>query len=460
MAPDTLFENASLNKHLLFVNDATGEEFSLADLPLLQTDISGRQLSFLYLDNSIASITVFWSLMKSSHCIALLAPGLTEHFKKELELLYNPYFVYDNTRNTIDGYKSNVSNGHVYFTAAKPSAVAINPAIKILISTSGTTGSPKFVKLSEANLLANAQSICSYLPICGTDAVPLNLPIYYSYGLSVLTSNAISGGKIICSNDDVLKKDFWEKLEKYKYTSLAGVPFLYEMLDRIGFTKKQYPSLRYFTQAGGKLQDTLVKKYAEYAAANDVKFFVMYGQTEATARMSFLPPEKLLDKIGSVGRPVQNGVFTIDQETNELCYAGPNVFGGYVQSPEDLTTYTPESVLHTGDIARVDEEGYYYITGRLKRFVKLFGNRINLDEVETIVSKQLNITAQCAGLNDKQLLVFINNNQVDLPTVTQFISAELKLHISAIKVLYAAEIPLTANGKVNYTQLVKAYAAN
>ena len=301
--------------------------------------------------------------------------------------------------------------------------------------------------------------MCEYLPINASYVTPLNLPVFYSYGLSVLTSNSLRGGKIVCTNDDVLKKGFWESFQKYGYTSFAGVPFVYEMLDRIGFTKKEYPSLKYFTQAGGKLQDPLVKKYGEYAIQHQIKFYVMYGQTEATARMSYLLPNDTLNKIGSIGKPIPNGTFIIDEETNELCYKGSNIFGGYVQIANDLSSYNQEEILRTGDIAKVDDDGFYFITGRLKRFTKLFGNRINLDEVESLVAKQFNGHIKCIGFNDSQLIIFTNEKEIELDIIAKFISSELKLHISVIKHKFVDEIPLTANGKINYTELLNIYAA-
>ena len=455
----TLFEQALLNRNLLFIDDQSGNIFSLKELSSLNfSENNKKELVFAYLDNSIESISVFWSFMRGNYCIALLSPGITEHFKKELEQLYKPSIIYDKTRNEILKYDVKSCKDVNYFYLKEDFVIDIHPQIKVLISTSGTTGSPKFVKLSEGNLLSNANSICEYLPINSRDVTPLNLPVFYSYGLSVLTSNSLRGGKIVCTNDDVLKKDFWTSFQKYGYTSFAGVPFVYEMLDRIGFTKKEYPSLKYFTQAGGKLQDPLVKKYGEYAAQHQIKFYVMYGQTEATARMSYLSPNDTLNKIGSIGKPIPHGSFIIDEETNELSYKGANIYGGYVQTAIDLISYNQEDILRTGDIASVDEEGFYFINGRLKRFTKLFGNRINLDEVESLVAKQFNANVKCVGFNDTQLVIFTNVKEMELDKIAKFVSSELKLHISVIKHKFVGEIPLTANGKINYTELLNNYA--
>lgn len=452
-----LYDNALLNSSLEFIDAENGKMFLLSELSNLNFNHDSNALVFAYLDNSIESICVFWSLMRSNHCIALLSPSISNHFKEELEFLYKPIFIFDKTREELTEYNKIVEKEIFYFKAKTIFEKKIDGQIKILLSTSGSTGSPKFVKLSEENLISNAQSICNYLPIQESDVTPLNLPIYYSYGLSILTSNSLKGGRIICSNDDLMKKEFWENFHKYGYTSFGGVPFVYEMLDRIGFTKKDYSSLRYFTQAGGKLQDILVKKYAEYAQKNDQKFYVMYGQTEATARMSYLPPEEILNKIGSIGKPIYNGSFEIDPNSSELYYKGPNIYGGYVESPNDLTFFFQPSKLMTGDVARVDSDGFYFITGRIKRFAKIFGNRINLDEIESILYKNFKQDFKCVCYNDKELLIFTDVIDNDLLVAKDYISKELKLHVSVIKTKFIENIPLTVNGKVDYKELINIY---
>lgn len=413
----------------------------------------------MYLDNSLNAVSVLYSGFRSQHCIALLAPGLNSAFKTNLENHYQPAYIFDTGRVAIEGYELMENEVHPYFKKVVSPDYQIHSDLKLLISTSGTTGSPKFVKLSEANLLANADSICAYLPIDSADVAPLNLPLYYSYGLSVLISNSICGGKIACINDDILSKPFWEKFEQFGFTSIAGVPFVYEMLDRIGFTKKTYPSLKYITQAGGKLHDKFVVKYGTYAKENNIDFFVMYGQTEATARLSYLAPQYTLTKTGSIGKPIKNGHFYIDEEGSELCYTGPNVSGGYATQLSDLAFFAPMPVLHTGDMARVDEDGFYYITGRLKRFVKLFGNRINLDEIEAFLSSSA-LDAKCAGYEDKHLYVFLTDTGTDTKQLTDLINRAFKIHPTAIKAIFVEEMPLTSNGKVDYNKLISQHASS
>jgi acyl-CoA synthetase (AMP-forming)/AMP-acid ligase II len=231
------------------------------------------------------------------------------------------------------------------------------------------------------------------------------------------------------------------------------------MLDRIGFIKMNLPSLRYFTQAGGKLRDDLVKKFAEFARDQDKLFYVMYGQTEATARMSYLHPNDLLSHIGSIGKPIPGGRFELNQENSELQYSGPNIFGGYAECIEDLSIFESPSLLSTGDLAKVDENGFYYITGRSKRFVKIFGNRINLDELESALSKQFGAFYPCVGWQDKTVWVYSTISNEDQAQIVQWLSAEYKLHPISFKIKTIDAIPLTVNGKPDYKLLLSDYAA-
>ncbi len=449
-----LYNYVEKNIFLRFVDETNPSlEYKLNELDLCSIDESSKKIVFLYLDNSLRSVSDFFSVLRSSHVLVLLSLDLAPNFKTELEQLYKPSIIFDSKRTTIDGYRP----GKHFFENKNETSFDIHPEIKLLLSTSGTTGSPKFVKLSDSNLLNNAQSIASYLPITSTDVTPLNLPLFYSYGLSVLTSNALKGGKIVCGNSDVLSRSFWNNMAMHGYTSIAGVPFVYEMLDRIGFTKKKYPSLRYLTQAGGKLQNNLVQKYADFAEKEKLLFYLMYGQTEATARISYLPPEKLRKKIGCIGIPIPNGRMFINKENSELCYEGPNVFGGYVSSPGDLKTFSPPKHLNTGDLAKQDEDGFFYITGRLKRFVKLFGNRVNLDEVESIVAKNFDIHVKTIGIEDKQLLVVSDKFIGKENEIKDFLVKELKFHPSIVRLREINEIPLTSNGKVDYKAINEVY---
>jgi acyl-CoA synthetase (AMP-forming)/AMP-acid ligase II len=456
-----LLEKIKQNQHLLYIDPQTKNEYTISDL--LLDDIknpSNKELAFLYLDNSINSISALWSFYSKNYSIALLSQKLDNQFKKSLESIYKPSVIVDSSRDTINSYTKNSLSLFTFFSTIEKNKVTIANEIKVLLSTSGTTGSPKFVKLSDKNLYENALSILNYLPVKSSDVAPLNLSVFYSYGLSILTTNSISGGKIICTNTDILNKIFWDEFREYKFTSLAGVPFVYEMLERISFRNNKYPSLRYLTQAGGKLSSELIEKFGEFAKENEVDFFVMYGQTEASARMSFLAPKYIRVKSGSIGKPILNGNFSIDKETRELVYQGPNVFGGYCEGLADLESYDTNDILKTGDLAEVDNDGFYYIKGRIKRFVKITGTRINLDELETLLKKQFSdITLFCNGFQDKYILVGIYNLDFNKNVVIEYISKLLNVHGSLVKVFNIDKIPTTANGKINYDALTDYFDA-
>ncbi len=452
------------NEHLLFADAKSLKKYPLAqlvhDLPDTRSE-TGKLLAFLYLDDSMASLSKYFSFLRSPHLIALLNDNLGIELKEGLESLYQPAMIIDNQREKITGYeKTEVAcspGPYPLFFNARPSA-QIHPNCKLLLSTSGSTGSPKFVKLSEENLLQNALSITAYLPINATDVTPLNLPIYYSYGLSVLHSNALSGGTIVCGTSDVIQREFWTECDSLKFTSIAGVPFIYEMLDRIGFRKKKYPSLRYMTQAGGNLNMKTKEHFAAYCRENTISFFVMYGQTEATARISYVPPEMLQHKPGSIGIPIKNGILEIDPDNGEVLYSGPNVFGGYAEKPEDLAYWDDSGLLRTGDLGEMDNDGYFSITGRMKRFVKLYGNRINLDELERHLKNTAgNTTVATNGIEDKLLLISYSGEDLNEGGLKKQIFELFKIHPTSVRFQKLEEIPLTSNGKVNYTKLLQTY---
>jgi acyl-CoA synthetase (AMP-forming)/AMP-acid ligase II len=441
------------NKNLCYKDADTSKSFIMKDLDVsFFSKKEDKKLVFLYLDNSCDSVATLWTCFDSPHAIALLNPKLNESFKNELENTYQPHYVFDPTRIEIMRFvnKSFIFNLQLFEREVSTKNI-IHPFLKVLLTTSGTTGSPKFVKLSEQNIIANAQSIAAYLPIEPNDVVPLNLSIFYSYGLSVLTSNSLKSETVICTNKDIMNKDFWTDLEQLGYTTMAGVPYVYEMLNRIGFLKKNYPSLRYMTQAGGKLSPKLVEEFGSHLHAQSKQFYVMYGQTEATARMSYLPPKALNNKKNSIGIAIPNGSFSIDTETSELIYKGPNVFGGYANNQEDLAIFEPIESLRTGDMAEKDEDGFYYITGRLKRFAKIFGTRTNLDEVETHLKNEFTDTMfYVIGKNDEKLIVFAHQSEIEDNQIKHFLKEKMLIHPSVIQIQRLSTVPLTSNGKVDY----------
>ena len=288
-----------------------------------------------------------------------------------------------------DGYRRGAIGRTGLLEHEDPQEVEIHPDLALLLSTSGSTGSPKLVRLTLKNLAANADSIAQYLQLTSQERPITSLPMSYSYGLSVINSHLHAGATIVFTDDGVLRREFWDAVDRYGCTSFAGVPYTYQMLLQTGLLNKKGSSLKMLTQAGGRLDERYIQQMHELALVRGWKFFVMYGQTEATARISYVPFEQLGSKIGSVGIAIPDGSLTVDEHTGELVYCGPNVMLGYAECREDLAKGDElHGVLRTGDLARQDADGYFYITGRLKRFLKMFGKRFNLDDVEKILSRR------------------------------------------------------------------------
>lgn len=263
---------------------------------------------------------------------------------------------------------------------------AAHPDLALLLSTSGSTGSPKLVRLSRDNVLSNAASIADYLDLRPTDRGVTTLPLHYCYGLSVLHSHLVAGAAIVLTDLSVADACFWDLVADTGVTGLAGVPYTYELLEASGFSDRDLPALRYLTQAGGRMDPARVRSVAELGQRHGFDLFVMYGQTEATARMAYLPPSLAATRPEAVGVAVPGGSLRIDDPdgdgVGELVYTGPNVMMGYAVSRDDLARGAELTELHTGDLARIAPDGLVEVVGRSDRMTKVFGLRLDLDRLE------------------------------------------------------------------------------
>lgn len=452
-----LYDLIQKNKKLNFI-DAKTKVVKTFDEIHESLDIEDlRAIVFIYNDNQLASIEAFLNFYHKKYTVALLNADLHPQFKQKLEDEYMPAYIFDPSRTEVEGYAlKQASTAISVFKRTQISPYPIHGDIKLLMSTSGTTGSPKFVKISDQNLVQNALSIMEYMPITEHDVVPLNVPINFVYGFSIFTTNCIKANTIVCTDRDALQKEFWSDLADYGYSTLSGVPYFYELLHRFGFFKKATPSIRYFTHTGGMLNKELANVISAYSQTYNKQFFAQYGQTEASGRMAFLPPNDFQTKGTSIGFPVKNGRFEIDETTGELIYYGPNVSGGYANNIFDLQDYNHTDKLYTGDLAEKDELGYYHIKGRIKRIIKLFGVRLNLDEVEVLLKNELGgQTFICISVQDKYLGIIHQDESLSRQTITQLTKEKLGLHASSIKNFYLNHVPLTVNGKVDYPAINK-----
>lgn len=342
----------------------------------------------------------------------------------------------------------------------------LNDELALLITTSGSTGSPKLVRQSATNLLDNATSIAEYLKLDETERPITTLPMNYVYGLSIINSHFLAGATLLLTEKTLMQKEFWAFFKEAEATSFGGVPYTYEMLDKLRFYRMDLPSLRTMTQAGGKITPELHEKFAAYAAEKGKNFVVMYGAAEATSRMGYLPPEKAVEKKGSMGIPIPGGKFflldaegkeiTIPHTTGELVYEGKNVTLGYAECGDDLIKGDERhGRLETGDMAQFDEDGYYYIVGRKKRFLKIYGNRVNLDEIDRLIKGEFEIEVASAGVDD-HLYIFVTDASM-AEAVREFVISKTKLNPAAFKTIVIDEIPKNDSGKTLYKELTKYY---
>lgn len=335
----------------------------------------------------------------------------------------------------------------------------LHPDLALLLSTSGSTGSGKLVRLSHRNLESNADSIAGYLGITATDRAVTTLPMHYCYGLSVIHSYLARGASLLLTDGSVSDPGFWDTARDLHVTSFAGVPHTFELLDRIGFDRVPLPDLRYATQAGGRMPPERVRQFAELGRRDGWDLFVMYGQTEATARMAYLPPHLVLEHTGAVGLPIPGGSFRIDPiedwpddgtGAGELCYSGPNVMLGYAEGPADLALGRVVDELRTGDIARIDDAGLVQIVGRRSRFLKLFGLRIDLQQTEDLLAHR-GWTTVCTGDDDALQVAVVGHADPD--AVRRVVSERLGLPGHVVQVIDVPEVPRLETGKVDYVGL-------
>lgn len=438
----------------------------------IAADMEPRKITFCLCENTLGSFVGYVAFM--AHNI----PTVLLDGSKDMEIIlsliehYKPQYLWMPT-NRMDELKACLSTGsrtaevcmyedYVLVELGKQS-YEIHPDVLLCLTTSGTTGSPKLVKLTEENLRSNAESIAEYLKITEKERAITSLPMYYSFGMSVINSHLIKGATLLLTDKAVIQREFLNFLKEGKATSIAGVPYTYEMLRRLRFLKMDLPELKTMIQAGGKLNANIVKEYVEAAQASGKEFIVMYGQTEAAPRMSYLPFDKALEKYASIGIPIPGGKLSVrdvnDQEITtpdtdgELVYEGPNVCMGYAECIEDLAKGDENhGILHTGDVARFDSDCYFYITGRMKRFVKVWGNRCNLDATEQLV-KGITTSCACVGVDDK-ITIFVTESGLD-DKIKNYLVDKTGLNIRAFDVKIVDAIPTLPSGKLDYQTMQK-----
>lgn len=346
-----------------------------------------------------------------------------------------------------------------------------------IMSTSGSTGEVKGVMVTHRNILTNTEDILSYVGLCESDRGMVVLPFHYCYGTSLLHTHVMAGASLVLNNRFMFPEKVLDELEQTECTGLAGVPATYQILLRkTRFAKRKFPALRWLQQAGGKLPTPLISEIRQ--AFPDVKFFVMYGQTEATARLSYLPPEQLGDKLGSIGRGLPHTQLEVlrsdgqpvvpgSEETGEIVASGDNITQGYWNDPEETSLHFRDGKLYTGDMARVDADGFIFVVERARDFIKAMGYRVAPQEVEEVLATMPEVVESAAvGVPDdvwgeaiKAFVVTVQPDQLTADDVRSYCLNRLPNYKVPQHVEFVSSLPKLGNGKLDRTSLKTAARA-
>lgn len=425
------------------------------------SEIFGRQLPqrsliFILSENKIGALLGYTAAL-SNHVVPLILSASTENeLYEQLYELYQPEYLW------MPQNKAEKKGLEPIFTAwgfclvkTDYKAAKLYDELSLLLPTSGSTGSPKLVRHSYRNIEANADNVMKLFQLDGSEKAMAILPIHYTMGLSVISSHLLAGATLLLSGRSLLDKGFWERLKEA--TSFTGVPYSYEILTKMRFTRMDLPNLKVITQGGGKLTEKQWNTLAQYAHDKGKQFIATYGQSECTARMAYLPANLALKKVCSIGIAEPGGQLSLIEDDGtesfegeargELVYRGENVTLGYATCREDLAKSDENhGIMHTGDLAYRDIDGCYYIVGRLKRFLKIYGLRIGLDEIEQLIKTEYSTDCYCKG-NDEKLIVLLTNSQLR-ETVPLFIEAKTHLFHKNIEIQIVKEILRNEAGKV------------
>ena len=425
--------------------------------------IKNKSIVFLLSSTTYSFNVIYFNFLIEGIVPFVLNENLDIEKIQKLSRIYKPNFILSVKKNDIQNFRqtSNFNEYYIYKNRDQFNH-KFTKDLALLVSTSGSTGDVKFVKLSLENIYTNTKSICNYLNIKKNHVSISNLPFSYSFGLSILHTHLYSGAKIIICKHSIIEKKFWDIFKLYRVNSFNGVPYSYEILNKIKFFDKEYKHLKYFTVAGGSININLLKFIINYLKKNKKKFYNMYGQAEASTRISFLPTNKLEKKIGSIGVAIPSGkIYLIDKSnkiikkpftTGELIYKGKNVMIGYSSSLKDLNVKRQNKyILKTGDIGFFDEEKYFFITSRKKRIIKIYGHRVSLDEIQKML--ELNGIKNVCIAKEERLKIFLLK-EFNQDKINKLISIYTKINVKSITILKVIKsFPTTTNGKIDFPRL-------
>ena len=413
-----------------------------------------RSLIFILSENCIGSLLGYTAALCNRIVPLVISAATEEGLYNHLYELYQPEYLWM-PQSKVEGRKILFSSWDYCLVKTGNKTASMYEELSLLLPTSGSTGSPKLVRHSYRNIEANADNVRRLFKLDGTEKAMAILPMHYTMGLSVIASHLLAGATLLLSGRSLLDKGFWATLKEA--TSFTGVPYSYEILTKMRFTRMDLPNLKVITQGGGKLTEAMWNTLAQYTADKGKQFIATYGQSECTARMAYLPPELALQKVCSIGIAEPGGQLSIVDDSGnetfegeaqgEMVYRGENVTLGYATCREDLLNGDENhGVMHTGDLARRDSDGCYFIIGRLKRFLKIYGLRIGLDEVEQMIKAEFKTDCYCKG-DDEKLVVLVTDARLQ-EVLPAFIEEKTHLFHQRIEVRVVKEILRNEAGKV------------
>jgi|TARA_B110000027_G_scaffold121833_1_gene136358 acyl-CoA synthetase (AMP-forming)/AMP-acid ligase II len=446
---DTNYLNKFKNKIALI--DTNNVKYSYNDLinesKKLEKKFVKNSLILLVTSNSIESIIGYFSFLnKNKNCkIIILDESFGNDYFNKIMSIYKPNYVFYPSKFFIkkkESTKCHIYKNYIIRKTKNSTHTKINHENFVLLSSSGTTGNPKFIRLSRGNIVTNTQSIIKSLNITSNHKTITTMPMGYSYGLSIINTHILSGATIVINKNTVLEKIFWLKVSKYKISSFGGVPQLYQFIKKINFHKFNLPKLKYITVAGGHLDLGIKKYFVNLSLKKKFKFFAMYGQTEASPRISCFNTALNRSKLDSIGKPINGVKLMIFDEKNkiitkpfrkgEISVMGSNVCLGYASKLKDLHKGDiNKSLIKTGDIGFFDNEKYFYITGRKKKISKILGIRVDLNDIENYLKKK-NITSYCHPSNKKLKIKIMKN--YDESKILNLINKKYKINKNFIEI--------------------------
>ena len=446
--------------------DSNGDELTYADISLLSqqisTNIPKRALCFLLVENNIGGIAWTMGMLESSKLVPLILNVKTEgSLYQQLLDTYKPSYICAPNNVTQQGEFIDSQFGYQLRKVSDNHCV-LHPELSHLLPTSGSTGSPKLVRHKYENIEAAGLNISNFFELKETDRPLMVLPLYYTMGLSMVFSHLRVGATILITGLSMTDINFWKFFKEQQATSFTGVPYSFQILNLMRFFRMDLPHLELLTQGGGKMPTDLNIKFAEYCRDKGKRWIATYGQSECTARMAYLPAKWALDKVGSIGIAVPNGelslidtdgqLITTPHTEGEMCYRGKNVTMGYAREQADLALGDERNgYIRTGDLAYFDEDGCYYIVGRMGRFLKLFGMRVGLDECEQIIQTGYGIECACVGTDEKMIVYITNADKQN--NVKDILVQKTHIVATSFEVRIIADIPKNEAGKKLYSKL-------